>query len=323
MGIEHEIEKEPEVPSRASPPVQGEQVFPAQTVPQPPRPKVHRGVVIVAIVLILALVASLGVLLIPGVIPRPEGQVTPTSPPTSPTASPSPLTIRLSLAKDSGSQAHPPAQWDIEYAQIGGLADQAVQSVINTRLRDTPESVKDQLLSDLAKDPSNTELSTVTMAVAGSYLSPRFLSVGYWGNAYYGGAAHELAHYAGLNFDLTSGKILTNRDIVNPGHIGSGDQEQNLQALQEAVFQLVQLQFSVGMCTIDQDRLIGKADDPSPLFFTDQGAKIGYPNYTFGANPCGFPPALISYTKLDSILNPAYFPAMDTRGAAVMVLSLL
>lgn len=128
------------------------------------------------------------------------------------------------------------------------------------------------------------------------------------GNAYYGGAAHELAHYAGLNYNLTSGKILTNRDIVNPGCTGSGDQERNILALREAVFQLAQSQLSAGGCSIDQNKLIGKPGDPSPLFFTAQGAKIGYSNYTFGANPCGFPPALIPYTKLDSILNPAYFP---------------
>ena len=112
----------------------------------------------------LALVASLGILLIPGVIPHPT-----------------PTAIRLSLVKDNGRQVHPPATWNVEYVQISGLADQAMQSAINARLRDAPESVKDQLLSDLAKDPSETDVSTVTMAVAGSYITPRLLSVGYWG----------------------------------------------------------------------------------------------------------------------------------------------
>ncbi len=321
MSIHHDTENEQETQAQASPPVGETKVSPVKTFSQPPqrplRPKGYRRIAITAIAVTLMLLLSLGVILISGVIPHSKDQVTPTPtktlPPASPTASPSPLTIQLSLVRDNGSQDQPPAQWDIEYAQISGLADQAVQSAINTSLRETPESVKDQLLSDLAKDPSNTELSTVTMAVAGSSLSPQLLSVGYWGNTYYGGAAHELAYYAGLNFDLTNGKLLTNRDIVNPGRTGSEDQERNLQALREAVFQLVQSQLGSDGCTIDQDKLIGKPDAPSPLFFTDQGAKIGYPNYTFGANPCGFPPALIPYTKLDSILNPAYFPVTDTR----------
>jgi hypothetical protein len=96
---------------------------------------------------------------------------------------------------------------------------------------------------------------------------------------------------------------------VNPGASGSGDQGQNLQALKEAVSQLVQSQLgSESGCIIDQSKLIGAPDDPSPLFFTSQGAMIGYPEDTFGAKPCGFQPALIPYTKLAGLLNPIYFP---------------
>jgi hypothetical protein len=96
---------------------------------------------------------------------------------------------------------------------------------------------------------------------------------------------------------------------VNPGTPGSGDQEYNLEALKEAVLQLVQSELGPDSgCTVDQSKLIGAPNDPSPLFFTSQGAMIGYPNYTFGANPCGFPPALIPYAKLSGVLNPVYFP---------------
>jgi hypothetical protein len=95
MSTQHDIEKE-EALSRASPPVQQEQVLPGQTLPQPPQrpptPKRNRWVVIVASVLMLALVAGLGILLIPGVMPQtppPGSKTTPTTAPTTaPTAAP-------------------------------------------------------------------------------------------------------------------------------------------------------------------------------------------------------------------------------------------
>lgn len=95
MSTQHEIEKELEAQPRASPPVQEAQVFPASPLPQPPqrppRPKRNRWVVIAAIVLMIALVASIGVLLIPGVIPRSQPAPTPT--PTSPAAQVTPTTV--------------------------------------------------------------------------------------------------------------------------------------------------------------------------------------------------------------------------------------
>jgi len=92
MKTQHDIEKEQE--ARASLPVQEQQVYSAQTFPQPPRQKGRRWVVISAIAVMLVLVLSVGALFIPGVIQHPggQGQVTPTSPatqvkPTAPTTS--------------------------------------------------------------------------------------------------------------------------------------------------------------------------------------------------------------------------------------------
>lgn len=225
--------------------------------------------------------------------------------PTSPTA------VRLTVVKDIGNQTSPSAKWDIEYAQISGLTDQAVESAINAKLREDPENAKVQFLNSLANyqlSPGDG-ISEIDMAVAGNYLTSKLVSVGYTGYENVAGAAHGLNLDDSLNFDLASGKVLTNRDLVNPGTPGSGDQEQNFQALKGAVSQLVQSQLGPDSgCIVDQSKLIGAIDDPSPLFFTDQGAMIGYPNYTFGANPCGFSPALIPYTKLAGIINPIYFP---------------
>ncbi len=69
MSTQHDIEKEAEALSRASPPVREEPVFSGQTFPQPPQrppgPKRNRWIVIAASVLMLALVAGLGVLVDP------------------------------------------------------------------------------------------------------------------------------------------------------------------------------------------------------------------------------------------------------------------
>ena len=58
MNTQHDIEKEQETQSRASLPVQEQQVYSAQTFPQPPRQKGRRWVVIAAIAVMLALVLS-------------------------------------------------------------------------------------------------------------------------------------------------------------------------------------------------------------------------------------------------------------------------
>jgi hypothetical protein len=92
MSTQHEIEKEAGALPRVSPPVREEQVFPGQPLPQPPQrppgPKRNRWVVIVASVLMLALLAGLGILLIPGVMPQTPPPGNKTTPTTAPTAAP-------------------------------------------------------------------------------------------------------------------------------------------------------------------------------------------------------------------------------------------
>ncbi|HET7641125.1 MAG TPA: hypothetical protein VFK47_20620, partial [Ktedonobacteraceae bacterium] len=92
MSIQHDIEKEQELgPSAPTSQqtlarIQDASVSPAQTFPhppqRPPRPPRNRWVVIGAVIVALALIFSLGILLIPALLPRPAGQVTPT--PTTP-----------------------------------------------------------------------------------------------------------------------------------------------------------------------------------------------------------------------------------------------
>ncbi len=235
--------------------------------------------------------------------------VTPGGGGASPTAAPH---ASLTVVKDDGQQANPAATWEISYAQVRGLANTSVQSAINTALRNAAEQQKTQFLAGLATlppSPVGSPSSDITLDVAGSYLTPRLLSVGYAGYQMYAGAAHGVNLDVSVNLDLSSGKALTNREIVNPGAAGSGDQARHLAALQAAVLALVQAQLAQdgAACSIDQNKVIGAPDDPTPLFFTKAGAMIGYPNYTFGANPCGFGPALIPYTQLAGDLNPVYF----------------
>ena len=89
MSTHHETEREP---GWTSPPAAAEQDFSAQTLPQPPhrppRPKANRWLVIGAVILTVALILSLGVIFLPGLIQQPAGQVKPT--PTVPGASVTP-----------------------------------------------------------------------------------------------------------------------------------------------------------------------------------------------------------------------------------------
>lgn len=215
----------------------------------------------------------------------------------------------VTIAKDIGSQPNPSVQWNISYPQLSGLADPAIQDAINAKLKQGPENLKAQFLASVAQYPPNgSGASTFDLSIAGSRVRSNFFSVGFSGYQNESGSAHGLNLDLGMNFDLSTGKTLTNRDLVNPG-AGPNAQAANLQALTNAVYQLAQAQLApVGSaCTIDQSKLLGGPDDPSPLFFTDEGAMIGYPNYTFGINPCGFQPALIPYSKLTGVLNPTYF----------------
>ncbi len=81
MSTQHDIGKEPEVPPPALPSLHTqdtlpeEKVSPAQTFPQPPqrppRPKANRWVVIGTVIVALAIILSLGVIFIPGLLQRP------------------------------------------------------------------------------------------------------------------------------------------------------------------------------------------------------------------------------------------------------------
>jgi hypothetical protein len=218
--------------------------------------------------------------------------------------------VTVSIVKDDSSQATPALQWNIAYPQLSGLSDQTVQDAINSELKTAPENLKTQFVNDIAQyPPSSSGVSTFDLSVAGSLLNAHIFSVGFTGYQDAAGAAHGLNLDLSLNFDLSSGKALTNRELVNPGAPASNDQAKNLQALTDAVYQLAQTQLAPAgsACTIDQSKLLGAPDDPTPLFFTDQGAMIGYPNFTFGPNPCGFQPALIPYAQIAGVLNPAYF----------------
>ena len=92
MSTQHDIEKEqglgPPAPSSLQTLERDREVSlsPAQTFPQPPqrppRPPRNRWMMIGAVVVALALMLSLGDFLIPGLLQRPAGQVTPT--PTTP-----------------------------------------------------------------------------------------------------------------------------------------------------------------------------------------------------------------------------------------------
>jgi hypothetical protein len=94
MSIQHDIEKEQEMGSSAPTSlqtlerIQEASASPAQTFPhppqRPPRPPRNRWVVIGAVIVALALMFSLGILLIPALLQRPADQVTPT--PTAPTS---------------------------------------------------------------------------------------------------------------------------------------------------------------------------------------------------------------------------------------------
>lgn len=84
MSIQHDIEKGQVAPPGASPPIQDDRVLPTQHFPQPPQrphPKRNLWILIGALVMTLALLASLGIFFIPALLQRPEGQatVTPTA----------------------------------------------------------------------------------------------------------------------------------------------------------------------------------------------------------------------------------------------------
>lgn len=151
MSTQHEIKKEAEALSRASPPLRQEQVFPGQSLPQPlqrpPSPKRNRWVVIVASVLMLALVVGLSILLIPGVMPQtpssPGSKTTPTAAPTTvpttpgPEISPTPAPPGVVL----GPQACPdgigdPAYWNANIGTNNG--ERQVESVSCANIMDNP-----------------------------------------------------------------------------------------------------------------------------------------------------------------------------------------
>jgi hypothetical protein len=133
MSTQHDIEKEqglgPPAPSSLQTLETGRETSmpPAQTFPQPPqrspRPPRNRWMVIGAVVVALALMVSLGVLLIPGLLQRPTSQVTPT--PTVPAGqgTPMPTTPGTDVTPTSPPGVNPgpkngpsgvsdPAYWD-------------------------------------------------------------------------------------------------------------------------------------------------------------------------------------------------------------------
>lgn len=156
MSTQHEIEKEVEALSRASPPVREEQTLPEQSLPQPPQrppsPKRNRWVVIAASVLMLTLVVGLGILLIPGVMPQtpsPGNKTTPTTAPTAaPTTAPATPTPNPDISPTPappgvvlGPRACPagignPAHWDAIIGTNNGT--QHVESVSCTNILDNP-----------------------------------------------------------------------------------------------------------------------------------------------------------------------------------------
>jgi hypothetical protein len=133
MSSQHDIEKEQgqglPAPSSLQTQERGQEasMSPAETFPhppqRPPRPPRNRWVVIGAVIVALALLLSLGVLLIPGLLQRPAGQVTPK--PTAPAGqvTPAPSTPGTDVTPISppgvtpGPQKGPsgvnnPAYWD-------------------------------------------------------------------------------------------------------------------------------------------------------------------------------------------------------------------
>jgi hypothetical protein len=93
MSTQHEMERKQETPVESSPSLSDEQNLPAQPPPQPPPhppyPHTRRWTVIGTVILVLALILSLGVIFLPGLIQRPTGQVKPT--PKAPGATSTPV----------------------------------------------------------------------------------------------------------------------------------------------------------------------------------------------------------------------------------------
>ena len=155
MSTQHDIEKEAEALSRASPPVQDEQFSPGQTFLQPPQrppgPKRNRWIVVAASVLMIAMVLGLSLMFIPGLIQSPGGQATPT--PTSPSAQITPTTVPTTPTPNPeitptpppgvvlGPQACPsgigdPAHWN---AILGtNNSERQVESVSCANIMDNP-----------------------------------------------------------------------------------------------------------------------------------------------------------------------------------------
>ncbi len=151
MSTQHDIGKEQEIPPQAltslhtQDTLQAEKVSPAQTFPRPPqrppRPKANRWVLIGAVIVAIAIILSLGIIFIPGLVQRPAGQVTPT--PTTP-VTPTPgsdLTPAPAPGIVLGPQACPagigsPAHWNAIIGTNNG--ERQVESISCANIIDNP-----------------------------------------------------------------------------------------------------------------------------------------------------------------------------------------
>jgi hypothetical protein len=140
MSTSHHIENEQKASPWTAPPISGEQDFSVQTPPQlpqkPPRPRGNRWVVVAAVLLALALVLSLSLAFLPGLISHPAGQVTPTpTTPVTPTQGPE-ISPTPSQGIHYGPQACPagigsPAHWDAILGTGGSGSKVAAVSCAN------------------------------------------------------------------------------------------------------------------------------------------------------------------------------------------------
>ncbi len=162
MKIQHDIEKEQAVGPEASMP-------PVQAFPQPPRQKRNRWIVIGAVILALALILSLGVFLIPGLIQHPASQATPTASPPTATAPTTPgpeVTPTPAPGVTQGPQPGPsgvsnPAYWDkiigtqpgvnkverVSFANIMGTS--SLQALVTVRYTGTDARLDVYVFNDI------------------------------------------------------------------------------------------------------------------------------------------------------------------------------
>lgn len=157
-------------------------------------------------------------------VPSPSGVVASPSPASSPSATEAPTAEPTPVDEGPGATVSPgysivtasfsQDQISIEYPQIKGLGDSAIEKTVNEYIKKDIWNSQVAETIDAYKDIGMDITLSVDMGYEVTLSTGKLLSIAYTGSAYVEGGAHPNNYFYGVTIDLENGKRLKLSDFV-------------------------------------------------------------------------------------------------------------